>query len=100
MKDFYSLIKETNRERMLGAHLERKRRDQTGVDIYYLFCAWCNCSPDGDKKKKSPKAFADFLKAENISLTFWQRKMIAETYFGYSFKYDMAKGEWVIGKQK
>lgn len=96
---------QTFEEQLLIEHNSRVQRERwerhckqvRGEYIYVNFCVWCNAFNDS-KGKNDAKLFAKFLKQENIELTFWQRKHLAEKYFGYKYEYDYAKGEWEIKK--
>lgn len=68
-----------------------------GEYIYVNFCVWCNAF-NSSNGKTDAKLFAKFLKQENIELTFWQRKHLAEKYFGYKYEYKHDKQEWEIKK--
>lgn len=76
---------------------ERHCKQVRGEYIYVNFCVWCNAFNNSNGKNDA-KLFAKFLKQENIELTFWQRKHLAEKYFGYKYEYKRDKGEWKITK--
>lgn len=69
-----------------------------GEDIYLRFCVWCNCYGK-EEWKSNAKMFAKYLKDENITLGFWQRKAIAENHFWYVFTYDETKKDWEIKRR-
>ena len=94
---FEEQIRQMQAEQHRGEHYEYQRKQSNGEYIYLNFCVWCNIYA-GKATKTDPKAFAKWLKQENIELTFWQRKHLAEKYFGYKYEYDYAKGEWEIKK--
>lgn len=94
---FTKQIRQLCYERQQAELWEQNRKKQNGEYIYVNFCVWCNAYNDGNGKNDA-KLFAKFLKQENIELTFWQRKHLAEKYFGYKYEYDYAKGEWEIKK--
>ena len=74
---------------------ERHLREVRGEYIYLDFCVWCNCQGDTDYKlRNNERAFAEWLKRENRTLTFWQRKWIAENHFGWQFTWNEEKEEW------
>ena len=96
-KTFEEQILQMQDERHRNEWWEGKRRVERGESIYVKFCVWCNAFNYGNGKKDA-KLFAKFLKQENIELTFWQRKHLAEKYFGYKYEYDYAKNDWEIKK--
>lgn len=94
---FEEQIRQMQAERHRGEHYEYQRKQSNGEYIYVNFCVWCNAFKDS-KGKNDAKLFAKFLKQENIELTFWQRKHLAEKYFGYKYEYDYEKKDWEIKK--
>ena len=94
---FTKQIRQLCYERQQAELWEQNRKKANGEYIYVNFCVWCNIYPDKETKT-DPKAFAKWLKQENIELTFWQRKHLAEKYFGYKYEYDYAKNDWDIKK--
>lgn len=80
-------------------HFKHLASQVNGEYIYVNFCVWCNAF-NNCKGKTDAKLFAKFLNNENIELTFWQRKHLAEKYFGYKYEYKHDKGEWEITKNK
>lgn len=92
---------------LLKAHQDRvdrerqeyETRERNGENIYLDFCIWCNAFKEM-KGKNSDTTFAEYLKKENITLSFWQRKHIAEQYFGYQFTFDSNAKKWNICKAK
>lgn len=97
MQTFNEQIENMQNARHREHFFEANARDKNGDNIYLWFCVWCNINGDSTWKT-SPKKFAEYLKAENVELGFWQRKSIAEKYFGYAFTYQ--NGDWVIKKEK
>lgn len=97
-EDLYNLLKDINRERIAEEHRMQRQRELSGENIYLWFCVWCNCHKNGEEMKKSPQEFAKWLKLEDKTLTFWQKKSIAENHFGYKFEWDYNKREWKIGR--
>lgn len=73
---------------------DRHCAEVRGEDIYTDFCLWCNCQGDDGKLRANEKVFANWLKSRKISLTFWQRKWIAENHFGWQFTWNEEKNEW------
>lgn len=96
-KTFEEQILQMQDERHRNEWWEGKRRVERGESIYVKFCVWCNAFNYGNGKKDA-KLFAKFLKQENIELTFWQRKHLAEKYFGYKYEYDYEKKDWEVKK--
>ena len=78
---------------------ERHFKQVRGEYIYVNFCVWCNAFNNGNGKTDA-KLFARFLKEQEIELNFWQRKHLAEKYFGYKYKFDRKKSDWEITKIK
>ena len=73
---------------------ERHLKDVRGEYIYLGFCVWCNCQGDDGKLRASERAFAEWLKKENRTLTEYQRRWIAENHFGWQFIWNKQKNEW------
>ena len=94
---FEGQIRQIQDERHRREHWEHQRKQANGEYIYVNFCVWCNIYANKETKT-DPKAFAKWLKQENIELTFWQRKHLAEKYFGYKYEYDYEKKDWEIKK--
>lgn len=98
METFESIARELHDERVKRERWEYQQRELTGENTYTWFCCWCNCFKDGAEMKKSAEKFGEFLKQEGIELNFWQKKTIAEKYFGYKYEYDYGKSKWNISK--
>ena len=94
---FEEQLRIEHNSRILRESWERNFKQVRGEYIYVNFCVWCNAFNDS-KGKNDAKLFAKFLKQENIELTFWQRKHLAEKYFGYKYEYDYEKKDWEIKK--
>lgn len=92
-------LKEIKIKELEQRHFQHLANQANGEYIYVNFCVWCNAF-NNCKGKNDAKLFAKFLKQENIELTFWQRKHLAEKYFGYKYEYKNDKGEWEITKIK
>lgn len=90
-------LTEISKERKNKEHWDRLWQDSIGENIYTEFKAWCNAYKKG-QGKDNPNTFAEYLKTENLELTFWQRKHLAEKYFGYKYEYKHDKEEWEIKK--
>ena len=71
----------------------RRLKEVRGEYIYLDFCVWCNCYAE-QETKQNEKAFAEWLKRENHTLTEYQRRWIAENHFGWRFIWDKEKNEW------
>lgn len=69
-------------------------REIRGENIWVDFCVWCNCQGDDGKLRASARAFAEWLKRENRTLTEYQRRWIAENHFGWQFTWNEEKKEW------
>lgn len=90
-------LREMAKERKKQESWERLWNESTGENIYTDFKAWCNAY-NGGKGKFDAYVFAEFLKAQNINIGFWQRKYLAEKYFGYQFEF--TGNDWIIKKEK
>jgi hypothetical protein len=94
MSEFDLLAQKHKREEQ-----DRKRAILAqGDNIYWAFRVWCNAYKDG-KGKNSAKVFTEYIKANSIVLNWYQRKCIAEKYFGYVFTYNYEKEDWYIEKR-
>ena len=71
----------------------RRLKEVRGEYIYLDFCVWCNCYAE-QETKQNEKAFAEWLKRENRTLTEYQRRWIAENHFGWRFTWNKQKDEW------
>ncbi len=91
----HNTLRELSKERHEKEHWDRAWKESTGENIYTEFKAWCNAYKKG-QGKNNPNTFAEFLKAEKKTLTFYQRKYIAEKYFGFKFVYNQEKNDWEI----
>ena len=96
---FIEQLKIENECRTKNHYLQEFKKELYGENIYSKFCIWCNAFNNSNGKTDA-NLFAKFLKQENIELTFWQRKHLAEKYFGYKYEYKHDKGEWEITKIK
>ena len=93
MSDFYELALEVQRERLKRENEELNKKKRTGSNIYANFCAWCNAFKD-EKSKTDVKVFNEFIAKENVEIDFYQKKCIAEKYFGYKYEYDYNDKKW------
>lgn len=79
--------------RLNAEKLGRRLKEVRGEYIYLDFCVWCNCYAE-QETKQNEKAFAEWLKRENRTLTEYQRRWIAENHFGWQFTWNKQKNEW------
>ena len=80
-------------KRLDKENLAKKRVDLIrGEHIYKQFNFWCMRFPKGKESFKSVVAFKEFMKAENIELTDYQREYLLTTYFG--FKWNEKENKW------
>lgn len=92
---------QTFEEQIMGIRAERHRNESRerylkevrGEHIYLDFCVWCNCQGQAELRNNE-KAFAEWLKRENRTLTEYQRRWIAENHFGWQFTWNKQKNEW------
>ena len=71
----------------------RRLKEVRGEYIYTDFCVWLHCQ-DKPELRNNEKAFAEWLKRENRTLTEYQRRWIAENHFGWRFAWNKQKNEW------
>lgn len=84
MNENYKILEECHNDRI--KEQERLKHDinyQAQLE-YSLFCAWCNAYKNAQYTEQN---FRQYLKTEK-KLSFWIKKKIAETYFGYAFTFD------------
>ena len=72
---------------------ERRLKEVRGEYIYTDFCVWLHCQGQAELRNNE-RAFADWLKRENRTLTEYQRRWIAENHFGWRFTWNKQKNEW------
>lgn len=92
---------ETFEEQIMGIRAERHRNESRGRQlkevsgeyIYTDFCVWLHCQGKSELRNNE-KAFAEWLKRENRTLTEYQRRWIAENHFGWRFIWNKQKNEW------
>jgi hypothetical protein len=92
-KTFQEQIRIENRCRNEKWAWERHLKEVRGEYIYLDFCVWCNCYAE-QETKRNERAFAEWLKRENRTLTEYQRRWIAENHFGWQFTWNEEKNEW------
>ena len=90
---FEEEISEIRAERHRNEREQRRLKEVRGEYIYLDFCVWCNCYAE-QETKQNEKAFAEWLKRENRTLTEYQRRWIAENHFGWQFTWNEEKKEW------
>ena len=91
---FEEEISQIRAERYRNEMEQRRLKEVRGEYIYTDFCMWCNCQGDDGKLRASERAFAEWLKQENRTLTEYQRRWIAENHFGWQFTWNEEKKEW------
>lgn len=91
---FYEEIEEIHEAKVKEDYERHHLRKLRGDDTYTFFCLWCNAFNHGEGQDDS-KLFAKFLKEENITLTSYQRRYLAEKYFGFKFEYDEKNAKWI-----
>lgn len=94
---FYSILREMRNERVERERRERETRQALGEDVYTLFWVWCQAKRHG-QDTDNDKVFSQYLKDNNIELSFWQKKYLAEKYFGYRYEWNNEQQKWYIGK--
>lgn len=72
--------------------IKREIEEIRGEHIYRQFKVWCMGFAKGKESFKSVVAFREFMKAENIELTGYQREYLLTTYFG--FKWNEKENKW------
>ena len=90
---FEEEISQIRAERYRNEMEQRQLKEVRGEYIYLDFCIWCNCYAE-QETKQNEKAFAEWLKRENRTLTEYQRRWIAENHFGWQFTWNEEKKEW------
>ena len=94
IQTFEEEISQMRAERHRNKMEQRRLKEVRGEYIYTDFCVWCNCQGDDGKLRASERAFAEWLKRENRTLTEYQRRWIAENHFGWQFTWNEEKKEW------
>ena len=90
---FEEEIMEIRAERHRNESKERRLKEVRGEYIYLDFCVWLHCQGQAELRNNE-KAFAEWLKRENRTLTEYQRRWIAENHFGWQFTWNKQKNEW------
>ena len=80
------------------AEEEFRQRILNGESVYLDFCIWCNAYHKGEGKN-NPELFGTYLKENNTELNFWQKKHIAEKYFGWIYEWNVFENKWNIKKK-
>lgn len=97
-KDFYEIATEEHKIRQREEEYSNLKWKVSGEGEYARFCLWCNAFNKGQGKSNS-EIFAKYLKEENIKLTFWQKKYLAEKYFGFEYDFDYFTRKWKVTKK-
>lgn len=92
---FYKELRAEHEWRVNQEWHKRNERQALGEDIYTTFWVWCQSKWHG-KFTTNIRLFDKYCKDNKIELTFWQRKHLAEKYFGYKYEYDHNKQKWKI----
>lgn len=95
MSEFFNIALECNNERLISEKSKYFNNIITGENIYVLYCSWCNAFKNKELKNDA-ETFGEFLKQENIKLTFWQKKYICEKYFNIKIKHNSLLKKWQI----
>ena len=95
MDDFNKQIQQIRNERARRNNEIWKDKEEKGEDVYLDYKIWCNTKARIDWKNNAD-VFGQWLKDNNISLTFYQRRYLAEKYFGARFTYDSNNQKWEI----
>ena len=90
---FEEEINEIRAERYRNESRERQLKEVRGEYIYLDFCVWLHCQGQAELRNNE-RAFAEWLKRENCTLTEYQRRWIAENHFGWQFTWNKQKNEW------
>ena len=96
---FYSILRDMRNERVERERRERETSKALGEDVYTLFWVWCQAKRHG-QDTDNDKVFSQYIKENNIELSFWQKKYLAEKYFGYRYEWQQDKQKWLITKIK
>ena len=98
MKTFEELYNEIHEENLKKDREKYLQRTLNGESTYLDFCIWCNAYHKGECKN-NPELFGTYLKETNTELNFWQKKHIAEKYFGWVYEWDCYNEKWSIKKK-
>ena len=90
---FEEEISQIRAEQHRNESRERQLKEVRGEYIYLDFCVWLHCQGQSELRNNE-RAFADWLKKENRTLTEYQRRWIAENHFGWRFTWNKQKNEW------
>ena len=90
---FEEEIMQIRAERYRNEREQRRLKEVRGEYIYTDFCVWLHCQGKSELRNNE-KAFAEWLKRENRTLTEYQRRWIAENHFGWQFTWNKQKNEW------
>lgn len=95
---FEKMIAEEHEIRTRQEREQMHLRKITGENQYTDFCLWCNAFNKGQGKNDN-QTFKRYMQEQNITLNFWQKKHLAEKYFGYEYKFDNDSRKWFIMKK-
>lgn len=90
---FIEELQQVHNERVKNEMRDYHLKEIKGENIYINYGVWCY-SKGKPQDKKNASVFASWLKSENITLTFLQKKHLAEKYFGYVFNYNENTNKW------
>ena len=90
---FEEEISQIRAERHRNEREQRRLKEVRGEYIYLDFCVWLHCQGQAELRNNE-RAFAEWLKRENRTLTEYQRRWIAENHFGWRFTWNKQKNEW------
>ena len=93
LQTFEEQIRQIHTQKIKEERWQRHLKEIRGENIYLQFCIWCNCQGLSDKQE-NVGLFAKWLKQENITLTEYQRRWLAENHFGWKFTWNEEKKEW------
>ncbi len=98
MNAFKELYNEIHEENLKKSKEEFTQRRLNGDSVYLDFCVWCNAYHKGEGKD-DPVLFGAYLKETGQDLNFWQKKHIAEKYFGWIYEWNVYEEKWDIKKK-
>ena len=98
MTNFYKIAELVHNDRVTNQRREQERKQHNGETIYAMYCVWCNAFK-GSKGKNDYKQFLEYMKEENVEVSFWQFKKIAENHFNFYYEYDANNKKWNIKRK-
>lgn len=93
---FYKELKDCREERLRQERALKQSIDYESNLEYCLFKIWCKVYKNAQYTEQN---FREYAKNEK-KLSFWVKKKIAETYFGYDFNYSHNDDKWHCIKRK